>query len=179
MTDLDPLRFPIGKPEFAESGTSDAERRGWIDDIRAAPAAMREAVEGLSDEQLDTPYREGGWTVRQVVHHVPDSHANAYIRFRLALTEDEPQIVVYDQAAWAELPDASRGPVEPSLALLENLHLRWVSLLDEMDDGDFARAYRHPEDGLTRLEKALQIYAWHGKHHIAQITSLRKRMSWG
>ncbi len=178
MNTTDPTRFPIGKPEFTESGTSNAERRGWIDEIRAAPAAMREAVEGLTDEQLEMPYREEGWTVRQVVHHVPDSHANAYIRFRLALTEEEPTIIPYDEAAWANLPDASSAPIETSLALLENLHHRWVELLDRLEDEAFTRAYRHPEDGATRLEKALQVYAWHGKHHVAQITSLRQRMGW-
>jgi hypothetical protein len=137
---------------------------------------MRAAVASLSPEQLDTPYRPGGWTVRTVVHHVPDSHINSYVRFKLALTEDEPVIKPYDEAAWAKLVDS--GPIEPSLTLLESLHERWVQLLKTLSDADFARQFRHPELGAVRLDQNLALYAWHGKHHVAHITSLRERMGW-
>ncbi|HET7273816.1 MAG TPA: putative metal-dependent hydrolase, partial [Longimicrobiaceae bacterium] len=142
---MNPISYPIGKPKFADSGTTAAERAGWIEDIKSAPSLMRKAVGGLNAEQLGTRYREGGWTLRQVVHHVADSHTNAVMRFRWALAEDEPQIKPYDEAAWAELPDALSSPIEPSLGLLENLHHRWVALLEAMDENAFARAYRHPE----------------------------------
>ena len=143
-----------------------------------APANLRAAVEGLNKEQLDTPYRDGGWTVRQVVHHVPDSHMNAYIRFKLALTEHEPVIKPYDEAAWAELPDTRETPIEASLAMLENLHDRWVYLLESMSDADFSKQFRHPDLGVMPLEKNLALYAWHGRHHVAHITSLRERKEW-
>jgi uncharacterized damage-inducible protein DinB len=139
---------------------------------------MRNAVAGLDARQLETPYREGGWTVRQVVHHVPDSHMNAYIRFRLALTENEPTIKPYDEAAWAGLADVRETPIEVSLALLENLHQRLVNLLQSLSDADFAKQFRHPELGAMPLDKNLALYAWHGKHHVAHITSLRERMQW-
>jgi len=132
----------------------------------------------LNEAQLDTPYRDGGWTVRQVVHHVPDSHMNAYIRFRLALTEHEPVIKPYDEAAWAELVDAKSAPPEISLTLLDALHDRWVRLLRSMSDADFLKQFRHPELGVVPLEKNLALYAWHGKHHVAHITRLRERMQW-
>jgi uncharacterized damage-inducible protein DinB len=171
---LDPRRYPIGKFSFPQSTTAD-ERRQWIDEIAAAPANLRAAVAGLSDAQLDTPYREGGWTVRQVVHHVPDSHLNSYVRFKLALTEDAPVIKPYDEALWAALPDAGMTPVETSLTMLEMLHDRWVRLLESLDEAAFARTFRHPELGLVRLDQNLALYAWHGKHHVAQIQSLRDR----
>jgi len=132
----------------------------------------------LNEAQLDTPYRDGGWTVRQVVHHVPDSHMNAYMRFRLALTEHEPVIKPYDEAAWAELVDGKTAPPEISLALLDALHDRWVRLLRSMTDADFQKQFRHPELGVVPLEKNLALYAWHGKHHVAHITRLRERMQW-
>jgi hypothetical protein len=135
-------------------------------------------VTGLNDGQLDTPYRDGGWTVRQVVHHVPESHMNAYIRFKLALTEDDPTIKPYDEAAWAELPDVPETPIEISLALLEALHSRWVTMLHLMSDADFLKQFRHPERGVVTLEMNLALYAWHGKHHVAHITSLRERKQW-
>ena len=131
-----------------------------------------------SKEQLDTPYRPGGWTVRQVVHHLPDSHMNAYVRFRLALTENEPTIKPYEQQLWAELPDAKTADIEMSLKLFEGLHQRWVLLLRSMKPEDFHRKYIHPESGVNVLDNVLQLYAWHGKHHVAHITSLRKRMGW-
>ena len=139
---------------------------------------MRAAVAGLTPERFDTPYRPGGWTVRQVVHHVPDSHMNAYVRFKLALTEDEPTIKPYEEAAWAELADSASTPVDVSLTLLETLHDRWVRLLRSMTEADFARKFRHPQLGVVPLDKNLALYAWHGKHHVAHITSLRQRMGW-
>jgi len=139
---------------------------------------LRAAVAGLRPEQLDTPYRPGGWTVRQVVHHVPDSHMNSYMRFKLALTEDEPTIKPYDEKLWAELADTPATPVEVSLTLLESMHDRWVRLLRSLQDAHFERQFRHPELGVVRLDRNLALYAWHGKHHVAHITSLRERMSW-
>jgi len=138
---------------------------------------MRAAVAGLTEEQLDTPYRSGGWTVRQVVHHVPDSHMNSYVRFKLALTEEEPLITPYDEALWAKLAD-SAAPIEGSVELLDGLHRRWVSLLQSMSEGDFGRSFRHPELGLVRLEQNLALYSWHSKHHVTHITALRDRMGW-
>ncbi|HLI30711.1 MAG TPA: putative metal-dependent hydrolase, partial [Terriglobia bacterium] len=146
--------------------------------IEEVPARLRAAVKGLSDAQLDTPYREGGWTVRQVVHHLADSHMNSYVRFRLALTESEPTIKTYDQTRWAELRDARTAPVEPSLALLESLHKRWVLLLKSLEAADFSRTFRHPDRGTMTLDQNLALYAWHGRHHVAHITSLRERMGW-
>ena len=169
------LRYPIGPFRF-EAGA--AETALWIAQIEEAPGMLRTAVDGLTAEQIDTPYRTGGWTVRQVVHHLPDSHLNAYVRFRLALTEDEPTIKPYEQERWAELADARSAPIEMSLALLESLHRRWTLLLRSLGPEDFRRAFRHPELGVVTLEKNLAIYAWHGRHHIAHITSLRNRMGW-
>ncbi|HMD98927.1 MAG TPA: bacillithiol transferase BstA [Terriglobia bacterium] len=171
------LRYPVGKFKWAGSGT-EAERSEYISNIEQTPVRLRAAVGGLSDQQLDTPYRPDGWTVRQVVHHLPDSHMNAYVRYRLALTEDEPTIKPYDEAQWAELIDAKTAPVEPSLTLLESLHSRWVTLLKSLTPTDWARTFRHPELGVVSLEKNLAIYSWHGRHHVAHITSLRRRMGW-
>jgi DinB family protein len=173
----DDLRYPVGKFHF-DPNVTPAMRRTCIAQIRDAPAAMRAAAGGLSDSQLDTPYRPEGWTVRQVVHHVPDSHLNAYCRFKLALTEDNPQIKPYDEGAWAKLEDTRRTPVETSLALLESLHQRWVTLLESMNDRDFGRRLRHPEAGEKTIDWLLQLYAWHGRHHVAHITSLRQREGW-
>ena len=177
MTTTD-LRFPIGK--FARPDqVTDAQRHAWIEDIAQLPNIIRAAVAGLQAAQLDTPYRPGGWTVRQVVHHLPDSHMNAYVRFKLALTETEPTIKPYEEARWAELPDTGATPPEVSLALLDALHARWVTLLRAMSPADFKRAYRHPEHGrLVPLEEALGMYAWHSRHHVAHITSLRQRNGW-
>ncbi|HUI57355.1 MAG TPA: bacillithiol transferase BstA [Bryobacteraceae bacterium] len=171
------LSYPIGKFDWSITVAA-GTRPQLIADVAAAPARFREAVRGLTDQQLDTPYRPGGWTVRQVVHHVPDSHMNCFIRFRLALTEDEPVIKPYDQTKWAELHDSRTAPVEVSLQLLESLHGRWVAMMRAMSDGDFARAFRHPEVGVVRLDTALAAYAWHGKHHAAHITGLQERMGW-
>ena len=171
------LQYPIGR--FAWSGpNSESDRKRYMDEIEQAPGRMRAAVAGLSDPQLDTPYRPGGWTVRQVVHHMPDSHMNSYVRFRLALTEKEPTIKPYDESQWAELTDARTAPIEISLALLESLHSRWTLLLRSLSPADFAREFRHPELGTVSLDKNLALYAWHGQHHVAHITGLRDRMGW-
>jgi len=173
----DDLRYPIGKPQF-ESNLTHERRRELIRQIEEAPAKLREAVGGLTEQQLDTPYRPGGWTVRQVVHHVPDSHLNSYVRFKLALTEDNPAIKAYDETAWAELSEARTAPPDVSLALLESLHRRWVMLLKSLSESDFSKTFMHPEIGLVSLEKNLCLYAWHGRHHVAHVTSLRNRMGW-
>lgn len=174
MTDL---RYPIGPFTYAGESTAE-QRRAFIDRIDTTPARLRAAVAGLTPEQLDTPYRPGGWTVRQLVHHVPDSHMHSYCRFRLALTEDTPGIKGYDQERWAELFDSRTAPVEVSLALLESLHRRWVLLLRSMTPADFARAFLHSELGPVTLDRNLALYAWHGDHHVAHIASLRARMGW-
>jgi len=170
-------RFPIGKFHYEGAPSAD-QRQKFIAEIEQAPAAIRAAVQGLSPQQLDTPYRDGGWNVRQVVHHVPESHMNAYIRFKLALTEDEPTIKPYAEDRWAKLADVPSTPVEVSLALLENLHVRWVVLLRSLHEEDWKRTFMHPEIGVVPLEKSLALYTWHGKHHTAHITELRKRMAW-
>jgi len=172
------LRFPVGRYMPPEPITAE-HRRQWIAELADAPAAFRAAVAGLSDEQLDTPYRPDGWTVRQVAHHVPDSHLNSYVRFRLALTEDNPVVKPYDEALWAELPDAKSMPVEVSLRLLETLHQRWVTLLNAMTPEQFARTFVHPGMKLTvTLDWSVGLYAWHSRHHAAHITALRERMGW-
>lgn len=174
MTDL---RYPIGKFTL-EGEITDDRRQKWIDGIAETPGRLQAAVEGLSSQQIDTPYRPGGWTVRQVVHHLPDSHLNAYVRFKLALTEEEPTIKPYDEQRWAELNDSLSAPVEISLALLESLHRRWTLLLRSLTTADFRRRFRHPELGIVPLDRNLALYAWHGRHHVAHITSLRERMGW-
>ena len=171
------LSYPIGK--FAHSGVQTKDQRGAaIARIEKTPAQLRAAVLGLSAEQLDTPYRPGGWTVRQVAHHVPDSHMNAFIRTKLALTENEPTIKPYDEKAWAGLADVPATPIETSLALLEAVHERWVYILRAMADADFARTFRHPEHGVRTLDWMIALYAWHGPHHVAHITALRERKGW-
>lgn len=169
-------RYPIGK--FHYEGTPTAEQRQeFIHNIEQTPARLRAAVAGLSNEQLDTPYRDGGWTIRQLAHHVPDSHMNAYIRFKLALTEDEPTIKPYMEDRWATLTDSQASP-EVSLVLLDCLHQRWVKILRALSDADWKRTFRHPELGLMPLEKNLALYSWHGRHHVAHVTSLREKMGW-
>src|SRR5215470_11192675 len=170
-------RFPIGKFQYSGAST-ESERKRFIEEIAGTPAQLRAAVKGLSPDQLDTPYRQGGWTVRQVVHHVPDSHLNSYVRFKLALTEDEPTIKPYFEDRWAELADTETTPIEVSLTMLDSLHDRWVRLLRSLTPEDWKRCFRHPELGPMTLEKTLALYAWHGRHHVAHITELRKRMSW-
>jgi hypothetical protein len=171
------LRYPVGKFHYDAPYTQE-QRTKLIDEIAQAPANLRAAVKGLTSQQLDTPYRPEGWTVRQVVHHVPDSHLNAYIRFKLALTEDEPTIKPYFEDRWANLADTRATPVEVSLALMDNLHDRWVRLLRSLQVEDWKRTFRHPELGVVSLDKNLGIYAWHGRHHVAHITSLRERNGW-
>lgn len=170
-------RYPIG-PFEPPHALDPAQRVVCIDQIAAAPPALRDAVAGLDAQQLDTPYRDGGWTVRQVVHHVPDSHLNAYTRFKLALTEEEPTIKPYNEKLWAELDDVRNTPLEVSLQLLESLHRRWVILLQSLKPEDFACTLLHPENGVMKLDTVLRLYAWHGRHHVAHITSLRERMGW-
>ena len=171
------LQYPVGKFEM-EAEINEAQRRGLIESLAAAPARLRTAIAGLSPQQLDTPYRPGGWTVRQVAHHVPDSHLNAYIRLKLALTEEEPTIKPYDEARWAELSDTRNTPIEVSLTLLETLHDRWATLLRSMSPADFARTFKHPDLGAMTLNTQLRMYEWHGRHHTAHITGLRERMGW-
>jgi len=171
------LRYPVGPFSFAEA-LSDQERQALIDQIAATPEQMRAAVAGLDDKQLNTEYRPDGWTVRQVVHHVPESHLNSYTRFKLAITEDEPTIKPYFEDRWAELDDARNAPVELSLNLLDALHGRWVWFLRTLKQADFQRTFRHPELGVVSLDKNIALYAWHGRHHVAHITSLRERMGW-
>jgi uncharacterized damage-inducible protein DinB len=169
-------RYPIGKFRLEGEITSD-RRHEWIGQIAAMPARFRVAVDGLSPEQLDAPYRDGGWTVRQLVHHLADSHMNAYVRVKLALTEENPTIKTYEEALWAALPD-SAGTPEVSLDLLEALHVRWVQLMRSMDDAQWRRTLSHPERGPMSLEQLLALYAWHGEHHVAHVASLRERMGW-
>lgn len=171
------LRYPIGPFSFPDTFT-ESDLRAAIGRIATTPARLRAAVAGLDDPALDTPYRPEGWTVRQVVHHVADSHVNAYIRTKMALTEDHPTIKPYDEVRWAELPD-SRRPVEGSLALLDRLHERWVALLDSLAPADFQRTFFHPGGNATvTLARNTASYAWHGDHHIAHITELRRREGW-
>ena len=171
------LRYPIGTNQL-KSVLRPEERRAAIEQIAGLPAGLRAAVSGLTREQMETPYRPGGWTVRQVVHHLPDSHMHAFLRFKLALTENEPTIKPYDQAPTAELTDSRELPAEVSLVLLDALHQRWASLLRGMRTEEFARRLNHPERGILTLDGLVDDYAWHGRHHVAHITSLRERMSW-
>ena len=175
MTDTD-LRYPVGRFDRPQHVTAEL-RRKLIAEVAAAPAQLIAAVQPLDPDRLDTPYRDGGWTVRQVVHHLPDSHMNAYVRFKLALTETEPLIKTYEEAAWATLAD-SKLPISVSLDLYTSLHQRWVPLLESLGDGDFAKSFRHPEWGLIRLDTTLALYAWHGRHHVGHVTALRARMGW-
>src|SRR5437879_792598 len=175
--DTPDLRYPVGKFRFPDAVNAE-ERRKFIEQIAETPARLRAAIGGLSEQQLDTPYRPGGWTVSQVIHHVPDSHMNAYVRFKLALTEDEPTIRPYMEKPWAELPEAKSGPVELSLELLESLHKRWILTLRNINPNEWKRTFRHPEIGVLNLEKTLALYSWHGRHHVAHVTSLREKMGW-
>lgn len=170
-------RYPIGKFTY-DTPPTEEQRKQLIADIAATPAALRAAVAGLSPQQLDTPYREGGWTVRQVVHHVPESHMNAYVRFKLALTEDHPTIKPYMEDRWAKLPDVQSTPLGVSLSLMDSLHDRWVRMLTAIQPEEWKRTFNHPELGTVPLEMNLALYSWHGRHHVAHITELRKRMGW-
>jgi hypothetical protein len=178
MIDIEILRYPVGK--FSPPAIvlpEDIEH--WIQTIENLPGRMRNAVKDLNDSQLDTRYREGGWTIRQVVHHVPDSHMNAYFRFKLALTEDNPTIRPYLENLWAELPDSKSAPIAVSLDILESVHKRWLIVLRNMTEADFKRTFYHPESKVTRsLEVVLCLYHWHSRHHLAHITELKNRMGW-
>jgi uncharacterized damage-inducible protein DinB len=176
MVDISDLRYPIGRFRMPASSAPDV-RAAQIQVLRQLPESLTAAIASLDDAQLDTPYRDGGWTVRQLVHHVADSHANSYVRFKLALTEDWPTIKPYDEAAWANLAD-SRMPIDVSLALITALHSRWVSLLESMSEDDFRKGFIHPENGKQSLAVALAIYDWHSRHHTAHITALRSRQGW-
>jgi hypothetical protein len=173
----DSLRYPVGRPGPAVAGTPEL-RAAWIEELAGMPGHLRAAVKGLNDAQLDTAYREGGWTVRQVVHHLADSHANSFVRFKLALTEDWPTIKPYNEKAWAELPDGKTAAIEGSLVLIEGLHARWVILLRAMNAADFERGFVRPENSRENLDRALAIYSWHCRHHVAHITGLRARNGW-
>jgi len=170
-------RYPIGRFIPDPNPTPDTRNR-HIEQISGLPARMRRAVAGLDEKQIATPYRDGGWTVRQVVHHVPDSHLNAYIRFKWAMTEEAPTIKAYDETAWAALKDSELTPVDVSLTLLESLHARWTVLLRSLKQEDFQRRFVHPDSGPHDLDWLLGLYSWHGTHHVAHITSLRERMKW-
>lgn len=171
------LSYPIGKFDFTAQLSSEAITAS-INHIAEAPARLRAAIEGLNQEQLETPYRPEGWTVRQVVHHVADSHVNAYIRLKLALTEETPTIKPYDEARWAELEDSRTTPLEISLQLLESLHQRWVVLLRSLNETDLQRTFRHPDLGNLTISQLIGLYSWHSRHHTAHITGLRERNNW-
>ncbi len=171
------LSFPIGKFDWKQTITPE-DRPRLIAEIAAAPSNFRAAVQGLTDTQLDTPYRPGGWTVRQVTHHMPESHMNSFMRFRWALTEDNPAVKGYNEAKWAQLHDSVTLPVEVSLQLLDALHIRWVDLLQSMSQEQYQRSFEHSDLGPVRLDQALALYAWHSRHHAAHITGLRERMGW-
>jgi hypothetical protein len=170
-------KYPIGKFQWKEN-LSDARRKELVDQIAELPAKFRDAVKGFDEKKFDTPYREGGWTVRQLVHHVADSHMNAYIRFKLALTENEPTIKTYEQEEWATTVDSLRAPAEISLSLIDGIHGRWVIFLRSLSPADFSRKFTHPEHGKMTLERLLGLYAWHGRHHTAHITELKKAKGW-
>lgn len=174
---MEELKYPIGKFHFEKEFTPE-NRQGWIADIEQLPGQLREAVKGFTAAQLETPYRPGGWTLRQVVHHLADSHVHSYIRFRFGLTEQEPTIKPYDEARWAELADAKSAPLELSLAMLEGIHGRWVALTKTMSPADFSRVLLHPERGQLSLGQLLNLYSWHSRHHLAHITGLRRRSGW-
>ena len=179
MSASDDLRYPIGMMPVPDGRVTAEQREQWITSIETLPHRLRAAVDGLTPEQYQTPYRPGGWTVHQLVHHLPDSHLNAYTRFKLALTEDEPTIKPYDEAAWAELADTRITPPEVSLALLGALHRRWVSLLRALPASAFARTLRHPEHGRSfTLDQLLAQYAWHSEHHLRHIAALQEREGW-
>lgn len=178
MTDSsEALRYPIGRFVRPSSPTP-AARRQWVRDLRHLPLILGEALDGLEDNQLDTPYRPDGWTLRQVAHHVADSHINGYIRTKWTLTEESPPIKTYHQRNWAELPDATALAPSVSLALLGALHHRWVDLLGALHENDWRRAFVHPESGSQTLDDLVALYAWHGRHHTAHIRGLCDRNGW-
>jgi hypothetical protein len=176
---MDDLRYPVGAFVPPAAPLTATERTAFIDEIEGTPQALRQAVAGLSEAQLDTPYRPGGWTVRQVAHHVPDSHVNAYVRFGLALTEDVPTVKPYAEDRWAELPEVKTTPVLASLDLLEAVHRRWVIRLRGITPNEWTRQLRHPDLGVVDLDFVLAQYAWHGRHHTGHVLALRRREGWG
>lgn len=171
------LRYPVGQFQKIDNYT-DEERARFVNEIEETPARLRAAVEGLNAEQMEAPYRPDGWTVRQVVHHLPDSHMNGYSRMKMALTEDEPQIKTYMEDRWAELADSRTVAPEVSLVLLEAVHKRWVAIWRSLTPAEFARTFKHPEWGTLTVEQLLALYAWHGRHHVGHVTALRERMGW-
>jgi len=177
QNDLTMLQYPIGKFSFKEDVTPES-RKNFIKEIEELPSKLKKAVSGLTDEQLDTPYRHDGWTIRLVVHHIPDSHLNAYVRIKLTLTEKEPLIKTYEEKEWAKLHDYYQTPIQVSLDLLEALHKRWVILLNSLNENDFQKKFKHPEWGLNTIDFLIAQYAWHGNHHVSHITALRERMGW-
>jgi uncharacterized damage-inducible protein DinB len=177
VSDADRLRFPVGNL-VTEPAVTPEQRRLWIRQMDETPARLAEALAGLTEAQLGTPYRDGGWTPRQVVHHLADSHMNGFARFKLALTETTPAIKTYEEDLWAETPDAREAPVEISLALLTALHRRFTILLESLTDAQWARTFQHPQRGLMTIDDALQLYAWHGRHHTGHVTGLRARQGW-
>ena len=172
INDNDKVRYPVGDFVLDPEVTA-LKRKQWIEQMALMPANLRTAVKDLNEEQIDTRYREGGWTARQVVHHLADAHLNGFTRFKLALTEDQPLIKTYEEDRWAETSDGRDAPIELSLKLLEALHQRWIILLESLSESDFNRAFNHPQRGLMTIDKAIQLYAWHGIHHTAHITGLR------
>ena len=170
-------RYPIGRFDHNINVTREM-RNEFIKTIESLPSSLRREVENLSKEKLNTPYREDGWTVRQVIHHLPDSHLNSYIRFKLALTEDNPSVKTYEEHLWAELKDSVETPISVSLDILDSLHKRWIVLLKSLSDEQFKRTFKHPEWGNISLSKTLALYAWHSNHHLAHITELKKKMNW-
>ena len=175
---MEDLRYPIGKFERSNNPNTVEERKRLVDTIAEVPERLRQALAGLNGKQLDTPYREGGWTVRQVTHHLADSHMNGYVRFKLALTEENPTVKPYNEAAWAELADSRITPIDVSTSLVNHLHARWVVLLRSLKPADWEKILTHPEAGVMSLDQMLSMYAWHGAHHLAHITELRKRNQW-
>jgi len=169
MNDLDKLRYPVGRLPRHPDPLDPKTREEFLGILEQTPATIRALVERLGDAELDTPYRPGGWTVRQVVHHVPDSHLNAYVRMKLAVTEDAPQVKTYEEGRWAELPEAKTGPIAMSLALLDGLHRRWVAFLRALPPADFRKTFKHPEWGVVTIDDSLGMYAWHCRHHTAHI----------
>ena len=175
--DIEKLRYPIGRYQL-EDNIDETSIAKWIKEIEDLPQKLIEAVRGLNKDQLQTPYRPEGWTVQQVIHHIADSHLNSYVRFKLALTENKPIIKPYDEKLWAELPDSKITDVSVSLDLIKSLHRRWTTLLKQLSEEELEKEFLHPESGMKNLKETICHYAWHGKHHLAHITSLKQRMSW-
>ena len=173
----DDVRYPVGPCEWPAEVSAE-EKRTHLRDIAELPVKLRAAVAGLAVQHLDIPYREGGWTIRQIVHHIPDSHMNSYVRFKLALTEDQPTIKPYDEKLWAEMPEARTGPIEMSIDLVDALHRRWSLMLQNMTEADFERSLLHPDIGPLKLKSLVAGYGWHCRHHVAQIVATRRRMGW-